>query len=152
MHGPASDGSFVVTGGGFWAAIPDGQVIRLLAPMGCHSELPGVYRHGLAVGRKILVTHGRRDGNRIETAPALPSGIPGSISSLQHQWHSGCDLRCLGQASCVASAAGHWRSKQRQIVVAGTITSGLQHVLYDGRMYINNLTGFGAGAQRKWKP
>jgi len=140
-----ADGSIVVTGGGFMGRYTStGQVDTTFGTNGV-AILNSLVVTGMALqpDGKILVTTGAGTETVIETAPALPSGIAGSISRYNTNGTLDATFGVSGQASCVASAAGIALQSNGKIVVAGTITSGLSNVLYDGRMYINNLTGFG---------
>jgi uncharacterized delta-60 repeat protein len=139
------NGSIVVTGGGFMARYTStGQVDTTFGTNGV-ATLNSLIVTGMALQSdgKILVTTGAGTQTVIETAPPLPSGIAGSISRYNTNGTLDTTFGVSGQAACVASAAGIALQSNGKIVVAGTITSGLGNVLYDGRMYINNLTGFG---------
>ncbi len=139
------NGSILVTGGGFMARYTStGQVDTTFGTNGV-AMLNSLVVTGMALqpDGKILVTTGSGTETAIETAPAPPSAIAGSISRYNSNGTLDTNFGVAGQASCVASAAAIALQSNGKIVVAGTITSGLSNVLYDGRMYLNNLTGFG---------
>ncbi len=139
------NGSILVTGGGFMGRYTStGQVDTTFGNNGV-AILNSLVVTGMALQSdgKILVTTGSGMETLITTAPALPSGIAGSISRYNTNGTLDTDFGVSGQAACVASAASIAIQSNGKIVVAGTITSGLADYLYNGRMYINNQTGFG---------
>jgi uncharacterized delta-60 repeat protein len=139
------NGSILVTGGGFIARYTStGQVDTTFGTNGV-AILNSLVVTGMALQSdgKILVTTGSGTETVIETAPALPSAIAGSISRYNTNGTLDATFGVSGQAACVASAAAIAIQSNGKIVVAGTITSGLANYQYNGRIYINNLTGFG---------
>jgi uncharacterized delta-60 repeat protein len=139
------NGSILVTGGGFIARYTStGQVDTTFGTNGV-AILNSLVVTGMVLQSdgKILVTTGSGTETVIETAPALPSAIAGSISRYNTNGTLDTTFAISGQAACVASAAAIAIQSNGKIVVAGTITSGLANYQYNGRIYINNLTGFG---------
>jgi uncharacterized delta-60 repeat protein len=139
------NGSILVTGGGFIARYTStGQVDTTFGTNGV-AILNSLVVTGMALQSdgKILVTTGSGTETVIETAPSLPSAIAGSISRYNTNGTLDATFGVSGQAACVASAAAIAIQSNGKIVVAGTITSGRANYQYNGRIYINNLTGFG---------
>jgi uncharacterized delta-60 repeat protein len=139
------NGSILVTGGGFIARYTStGQVDTTFGTNGV-AILNSLVVTGMALQSdgKILVTTGSGTETVIEIAPALPSAIAGSISRYNANGTLDTTFGISGQAACVASAGGIAIQSNGKIVVAGTITSELANYQYNGRVYINNLTGFG---------
>ena len=139
------NGSILVTGGGFIARYTStGQVDTTFGTNGV-AILNSLVVTGMALQSdgKILVTTGSGTETVIETAPPVPSAIAGSISRYNANGTLDTTFGVSGQASCVASAAAIALQSNGKIIVAGTITSGLASYSYNGRIYLNNLTGFG---------
>ena len=139
------DGSIVVTGGGFMGRYTStGQVDTTFGNNGV-ATLNSLIVTGMALQSdgKILVTTGSGSETQILSSLPLPSATAGSISRYNSNGSLDTTFGVSGQAACVASAAGIAIQSNGKIVVAGTITSGLANVLYNGRMYFNNQTGFG---------